>query len=271
MDLLAPFLGEYKSLLPAFAPGVHLYRGRVCRRPVRLGDISYPPLHLVRQLGRINDIGQSIFYAATTRSVPFFELSCRPDETLALAVWKTTDRMTLNHIGYTADNSRRLLSRRALDQVYDFTAGLSRDDLGNSIRDYLAAQFSQVVPAGAEYRYKISIAIARGLLAPSNVDGLLYPTIAMSGNADNVALKPTFVDSSCRFMSVEFLSITSESATTRAFRVIDSATHVALDGMLDWSGRALKWSASSARDLVFRVEADSWVAYDRHGNRVDPD
>lgn len=118
--LIATLLRGYEVVTPKFDAGVYIYRGRKCDKLVRLCDISYPPAKLVTAFGRANEIGQPIFYGATARNVPFFELDAQPGDYIALSKWKTTEPMMLNHIGFSSEPESFKHARRKLESIYKF-------------------------------------------------------------------------------------------------------------------------------------------------------
>lgn len=99
-QILEPLFMSYAIRAPKYEPGVYLFRGRILNeRPANIGQLKHPP-EGTAGIGRANDHGESIFYAATARSVPFFELHATRGQTIALSCWKTTDTILLNHIGF---------------------------------------------------------------------------------------------------------------------------------------------------------------------------
>ena len=76
--------------------------------------------------------------------------------------------------------------------------------------NYLASKFVQFVETDKEYKYKITIAIGRKLLMGTLFNGILYPTIAISANADNIVLKTDYFDRNMQFVSVEYIEVTEK-------------------------------------------------------------
>lgn len=68
-------------------------------------------------------------------------------------------------------------------------------------------------------------------------DGLLYPSLAMRGNSDNICLLPRFVDESFHFIAVDYVrveEITPDGSYLLAN--IDHAAAAAPDGSIEWLG-----------------------------------
>jgi hypothetical protein len=145
-------------------------------------------------------------------------------------------------------------------------------DLNNFISSYLGSKFTQVVESGEEYKYKLTIAIGRKLLMSNLINGLLYPTIAMSANADNIALKTEFFDLKMKLVSVEFVKVTEQKGMQYKLNILDSATRIDEKGNILWSGRRLHWVLRNrGEEIVVKSDGNIWVAYDKNGNRVDPE
>ena len=270
-EVLTPLFRGYSVEAPVFDPGVYLCRARICKKPARLSDLSYPPHNSVMRLGRANDVGQSVFYAATARNVPFFELDVAPGDVVALSHWKTTAPLLLNHIGFSSESSTSLKSKRNLDAIYSFAANTrSRGDLNALVYDYLAEKFSRKIDGTNPHAYKLTVAISRKLLGNGPFLGILYPTVEMSGNADNVALTKDAADRALKFVSVEYVQVKSVKEGTYDIEVLDSASKVDLIGTLLWSGRRLQWQVPSKDQLKIISNGLEWLAYDKYGQRVDP-
>ncbi len=272
-EYLKPLFTGYQVSVPCFKKSVYVYRGRICDKPKNIRDISYPPPEAITRYGRLNNIGESIFYGAIVRNVPFFELDARVGDTIALSTWKSTDKMILNHVGFTDECKNLFNSNRNLSEIYDFVKEMANfGNLNNFIHSYLASKFTQPVKSGEEYKYKLSIAIVHKLSMGNLINGLLYPTIAMSANADNIALKTDFFDSNMKFVSVEFVKVVEQKSMQYKIDILDSATRLDKNGNILWSGRPLRWVLKNrGEEIVMKSEGGAWVAYNKNGNRIDPE
>lgn len=269
---LIPLFKGYKVTVPKFEEGIYLYRGRICKKkPINKKEIIYPVPEKIKRYGRANDIGESFFYATTARAVPFFELNVGKGDYVALSKWKTTDKLLVNHIGFSNECKEYLKSTRLLDEIYDFVKSTkSHGDLNSLVHDYLAYRFSKVTNPGEEDYYKLTIAIGRKLFKDDMFSGLLYPTIAMTGNADNIVLKNTFVDTSLEFKSIEYIEINEAKDREYKVQILDSATKINEKGDFIWSGRGIQWQLKEKdQEFIFKSEGGEWIAYDKYGNRVD--
>jgi hypothetical protein len=268
---LTPLFRGYRTSAPRFEPGIYVYRGRKCQKPTNLCEIFYPPSHAVTTIGRANDIGESVFYGGTGKAVPLVELGVQPGDLVALSCWKTNGALILNHVGFSSAPDSFKGATRKLDEVYDFVRSTRKHgDLNALVHDYLAHTFARQVKD--QHHYKLTIAISRELLSGSIIDGLLYPTIKMSGNADNIAFKKQSADRLLQFVSVEYILVKEVRDMQTDIDILDSATRVDPIGTLIWSGRGLQWQLRQQGDQLRVVnEFGQWVAYDTLGRRVNPE
>jgi hypothetical protein len=267
---LTPLFQGYRVLAPKIAPGTYIYRARKCNKPVLLKDLSYPPPQSVVRRGRANDIGEAVFYGATAREVPFYEIGLKQGDFVALSCWKVTDAILVNHVGYSSDAFPMAI--RAIDGCYPFVESTRRcSDLNSLVHDYLAFAFSQPVESGREQLYALTLAISRKLFGKRRMlGGIMYPAVAVCGNADNIVLRKEVADDSLRFLSVEFALVKSTGRDEINIEVMDSATRTDLLGTIEWSGRGLEWQLNPGEQLELIGEGGRWVAHNSLGKRVDP-
>jgi hypothetical protein len=266
--LTAVFRG-YQVVAPQFAPGIGLFRARICEKPANVRELSYPPPHVVG-LGRVNQPGKPLLYCCTSRQAPFFEVRPPAATTLALVHWETTAPMLLNHVGYTSQAFRALGSARPHAGWSDVPAEIPAIDGNVEVAEFISDLFTRVVPRGEEHVYKLTVAVAEKLFAVDLFDGLLYPTVPMRANADNIALKPIYADTHLRFLGAAFVRIDAERDFAYDITVLDTAREVGTDGAIYWTGRRDQWVVRDGRSLTFTVQNGKWVALDAAGNIVEP-
>ena len=152
------------------------------------------------------------------------------------------------------------------------------------VHEFLAAEFSRVVEPGSEHEYKLSIAIAEKLLGPLNTEnggstipagsqfgGLIYPALAMSANADNLALLPEIVDQHLDLEQVEYIRVEDKTSETQfQVTVLDFANSWGSDGSIEWKGRRPQWQIQAGEAVQVSVENGRWVARDVNGEIIEP-
>jgi hypothetical protein len=312
---LEPLIDGMVVSAPLVPSGTFLYRGRLLNSEftkaagVSLADLIYPPLARARA-GRVNRPSKPMFYCSVSKESVLFELDdLRAGSELILTNWQTTDQMVLNSIGYTqrvfdALGAKRKCPTWAPEKVDDPAAAgtvsvpeVSREqlyakfgsDLNDDLRHILSELFATRVTTAELAQYKITAAIAElhlGRLADplekkpkisqTEFSGLLYPSIGMWANADNLALIPWFVDKHVKFLKAAHLRIDSYAAdadgrASMHWTGIDCATEFGDDGCLRWLGRNQNWTIKPLQKVKFKCVrgpySDGDYEYNADGNQ----
>lgn len=273
-ELLSVLFRGYTLRAPRFHEGLILYRGiPYSQKPQKLVDLSYPPLEFAKS-NRASRDGEQIFYCSNLENVPFFELNLQPGERLVVSKWKTTRRLLVNNVGYADKNFEKLKAGRKNGNWWDDIKPTEENqqlDQNFLIRDFLATKFSQPISPENEDYYKLTIAIAEHHFKSDIFYGLIYPTIQMRGNADNFAIKKSFVDSGgLQFLEVYFIEITEVLDFKYNINRIDWANSISPNGIIEWKGRIPQWSIEPGQELKFSVKDEKWIATDNDGNIIEP-
>jgi hypothetical protein len=267
-DIIDPLFDGFQISAPIFETGLVIYRGRICEKPTHLSDIINPKAEFVRNYGRANDIGQSVFYAGIGMITPTSELHAQPGDTIVYSHWISTDKITLNHIGFSSEVEKILSGKRDLEKIYEFVEKTKNiGDLNTKVYNYLANQFIRIVSPNDNYLYKISAAISKKL-SGGIIDGIMYPSVALNTNSDNIVLSPESVDGKFKLISIEFMKLISLNNNDYKMKTLDTATTISDSGEIEWSGRTLSWSSNNG--ILITVEPDEMVKEDSHGNRIFP-
>jgi hypothetical protein len=261
--------------IPVFDPGMRLHRARKMKSlPSTLAEIGAPPAIKVAADQRCNRAGESLFYCSSARNAPFFEVHAQVGEHLVLSEWRTTAKMKVNHIGYTRPTFERLGSTRSAPSWRPDKAPPLSSPRAQTIDELFSSFFIVDVNGGQEYLYKATIALAEILIPKPTAegafpfDGLIYPTIPMKGNCDNLALRPEFVERGVEFVKAEYLLIKQIDGMQMNFDILDFANSTC-DGKLEWKGRPGHWVLQGqGQQLQFKAENGEWTARDSSGNIV---
>jgi RES domain len=256
-----------------------LYRGVPwdCR-PDLISQLSYPPLDRVSQLGRVNRPGQSVFYASCAPPGVFYELKVHEGDRIAFSEWEVIKPLWMHNLGYHSDALARLgaapnSARRPLTEpIPDETQRNER------LRKKVALAFTANVTPGFEYRYKQSVALTEFWCEhqqnlpiypdgpqTSEVAGIVYPSLQMRGDADNVAFWPKFVHSSLALRHVQYVLVEKADYTRLAF------SFLSLDLAHEFvGGTSIRWRndlpLEDARRCHIAAENGKWVQRDGQGN-----
>lgn len=269
-DLLEPALEGHMAWAPEFEPGVSLFRARIMGKPTWVNQCSYPPACRV-SIGRANRAGCPVLYCALSKETALFEVRPQPGDSLAICEWQTRVQMNVNHIGYSPAVFARLGSVRTHPSWMSLPVTIPGGEDNLKIQEFLAETFTFDAVLGQEHRYKLSVAIAEKFLINSPFDGLLYPTMQMRANADNIALLPTFADTNLAFRRCVFLCVDSVDVVESEImtRVLDTADSAEPDGRINWSGQVSAWALGATKSIVKRYNGTRWVGFDEDGHPVD--
>src|ERR1700730_13830104 len=192
-ELMNPLLDKFRIAAVRYKKGIYINRMRKCDQPTQIRDITYPPAQLT-SIGRANEEGKPLFYGSIGKNVPLFELDPSIGDKIAISTWKTKEDIILTQIGFTKDTAVQLQTVRNFEERSFVQSMKAFRETNQAIYNFFAQCFTQKIPPEESHRYKLTVAIANWLISGSEFAGILYPTIRMSGNADNVALKPEVVD-----------------------------------------------------------------------------
>lgn len=206
---------------PIYPAGTLIYRAvRVTERPSHKSRISYPPPQFATINGRLNKVGEVIFYGALKQFAScLLECGHKVGEFFAVSAWLTTSTMTMNHLGYSQAVLDQMKARRELPSFAKWDAD---DERNRIIREWQSRVFTATVPRNQEHLYRLPIALKNFALAPmvqtypgvpTLFSGVVYPSVAMWFLADNIAILPSEVDSKLSLFEVILLTIDSVIAT----------------------------------------------------------
>lgn len=270
---LSPLMIGFHIQMPIFDAGTFLYRARKLSPQFRKedgitrADLIYPNA-AKSNLGRLNRLGNPVFYAGMQKETPFFEIpGISAGDDLILTYWKTTERMLVNNIGYTEHAFEQLGAKRPVPDWYAPTLNsqsseqtlslltlskevaeiaMSIDDAGE-LKKAFSKYFTRQVNADESFRYKLTTAIGELHLGDiknqkAKFAGILYPSVRMWANGDNVALQPWFVDDHLEFRKAIHVRIRETRETAFDIDYLDVAHAFDEIGVLKWLGRLKNWT-----------------------------
>ena len=262
----------HKKIVPTNI-NLKLYRGVKWReKPSNVRKLSSPPSSKVDKLHRAGRDGYPLFYCCTDRNAIFFELgSLSKGDKVALSEWNIIDSVLVNHVGYHPEILQNFGSNRECPSWAVSCSSNEFEETDVIIDKFLASEFTRKVNAGKEHLYKISIAIAEQHFHDDIFDGLMYPTVAMKGMADNFAFKPEVINKKLVIKKVEYIRI-EECLNDSEYKisVLDFADSFTKDGQIEWKGRRPQWVLrEKGETLNIAVENGKWVARNSDGEIVE--
>lgn len=272
-ERLRTIIPGYALNSPIIQKEAMLYRGVKWKdKPQKILDLSYPPEKYVKNLHRAGRPGKSLFYCSLSREAPFFELGVVPGVKIAVSHWQTTAPIVVNNVGYHQEVFGSLSSNRECPSWGKGTDYEKLEKTTAFIKEFFAAEFAKIVPPGQEYLYKLSMAIAELHFSSDMFGGLLYPSMAMRANADNLALKPECVDKYLSLRKVEYIRVDETDASRFKVTIMDFADTFGEDGGIQWKGRHPHWVMREMGQILnLTVENGRWVARNEKSEIVEPE
>ncbi len=249
-------------------------------RPDLIAQLSYAPLDKVRQLGRLNRPGQSVFYGSVAPPGVFYELKAYEGSRIAFSEWEVTEPLWMHNLGYHADALTRL-GAAPNNARLPLTEPIPNETQRNKrLRKKVALAFTVDVSAGFEYRYKQSVALTEFWCEhdqklpvypdgpqTDEIAGVVYPSLQMRGDADNVMFWPKFVHSSLALRHVQYVLVEKADHARLAFTFLSLAL---ADAFAGGPATAIKWRddlpPEDARRCHIALENGKWVQRDGWGN-----
>lgn len=279
---LAPVVKGMVVASPIFDTGTYLYRARKIDNEfnkaagINYADLIYPPKHKAK-LGRLNRDNESVFYCSMGKEAPFFELQdLQPGCELVLTFWRTTEVMYVNNIGYTKPIFDQLGASRPCPQwfVVNQSGTTARavislpdasqerletaiaGDANRDLRHAFSKHFMHKVKGIETEKYKLTTAIGELHLGSINggaqhFGGVLYPSVRMFANSDNLALLPWFVDRHLSFRKAVHIRIDRIDGTKFSITTLDCAKTFDQDRRLSWLGRVTCWTLQPGQTAKF--------------------
>jgi hypothetical protein len=102
--------------------------------------------------------------------------------------------------------------------------------------------------------YKLTAAIAEAhlgtIVGMGNFSGLLYPSVRMWANGDNIALTPSYVDEHLEFRRATRVRIEKRTNTDFDITNVECAKQIDEAGHLKWLGRILGWDVPPQSRII---------------------
>ncbi len=160
-----------------------------------------PPKGYISQLGRCNDIGESMFYCSNHFETAILEVRPIQGQFITVARFLPIKKGGLLPSFRIKPNCIQHLKKikEFKSCITDFDL-LKRDTKFLEVDNLLDELFTEVVSDDESHKYKVSNAITRCMLANTvddkgnqfSMNGMIYPSIVNSMNSINVLLKPIY-------------------------------------------------------------------------------
>ncbi|WP_395056462.1 RES domain-containing protein [Flavobacterium sp.] len=180
---------------PIFRARKHSEKGKLFEN---MSDLIYPINP--SKYGRLNDVGESIFYGALNKDTAFVEMRLKVNDevTLLESKRKSSSQLLMMEIGIKEiiieKGSKPDFNRVHLDRFEQTCDSMEKKDRYHIINDFLITEITKIVSDSETYKYKSTIAIGQHYIKGNPAtEGMLYPSITRQ-KAGCIALKPHSYD-----------------------------------------------------------------------------
>jgi hypothetical protein len=211
-------------------------------------------------IGRLNQADNPIFYCSVSPDSLVFELECQPGEELVICEWKTLKDIWAFNI--------------YLNDPRNLTPELA--ELHQSINELFESLFRRKI---SNNEYHSTIAISEVLFDPigglpdnEQAGAIIYRSVAMQSQIDNLAIKPWFADRHLEWVNAVHIRVISISSGVSETKELDFSNEMTDSGKLIWKGRPPKryWPVNPENLLVFEESEYGEICKDESGKVVLP-
>lgn len=206
-----------------------------------IGELIYPKN--ATTIGRLNEIGESLFYGASHRDTALLEMRPKLGEEFTILESRLIDitnapkfmEVGIRELMTIQNHSPDFLiqNRRFLEKTLASKDNKLRYKL---INDFLIREITKIVNENETYNYKGTIAIGQFYIKGNTiVDGMIYPSISRSG-AECIAIKPESYDRFYRpdrCFKIKIVDIDSNGIPTAY--CTNNSIKIESDGMIIWN------------------------------------
>lgn len=261
-----------------------VYRCRLCNEPLTSGisEFSYNPHPRADSFQRIGRPGERVFYASTSPLAAKHEIRPGVGDIVYLSSWRLTRPPVCFTFGYDEVVYRRLNPENDVPLHFkDRSANqtLHLNELYRMCNEALATPTSE-----EPLIHKLSSAFlealghSSGMMIEGNrpeflrngiIDGVLYPAVAMRLLADNLALKPDYVDKFARLQWVEKVLVERVSDDgPYEFSILDFGVPDYSRKVVVWNRRLPRVWLQTGERYTARFKDGAFVVFDQNGREV---
>jgi hypothetical protein len=239
-ELITSFVKGQPGWMLKLRPPSIFFRGIIYpTKPEYFSNIIYPPTKIAGQ-NRANRTGESMFYGSFHLIAALFEINAKKGDYVAISKWGINKPVYLAQTGYL---KKSFTNRREMPPWGEFNHKAFNLEVSSFVDDYIAESFSQKIISNSQNVYKLTNAIAESFLRKKEIEGMLYPSVALNGLNDNIVLKPNIIHSGQLYLiHIRWVQILDVIDNDRyVIEDLDICTEIGRDGFLSWKGEPGNW------------------------------
>lgn len=251
-EMIAEIIDQYPlQVRPLRLSGVYRARKRMFSEPfTHTKELWHPPFSAIQKPGRLNDKGESRFYAADTSNTAMLELRPAVGDiiTVLLAHTQNEPSVLLKKVVFIGiERSRSSAIQNLTDEDIFRKSRLFRESLGEDnykkwliIDNYLSNILGKAILDSEEHMYKPTIALANLLFSNPNLDAVNYPSVETKDNGINICMTPEKADFYFRPSEAWMVRIDGEDShpvtneKLPRFKFLRRSRHIPTEGNIEW-------------------------------------
>lgn len=243
---LEEFLNGYSVRGIELPAGTFVYRARCLiagfekEHATNVDQFHMPPAKFASRQ-RLNSAGAPVFYCSTAWEPLPYEVRATAGMSLIISSWKLSRLAMIVALGYSKVSLAMLGATRDVP-AWGIGSGFSGAS-GNPQReeDFLAELLMKPVTDDDLSHYRLTSALGGILLGKVRGEdrvlaGLVYPSVSMSGNGDNIAFAPWFANDHLTCSGLQEHKIISRKGLEIETKCIDRSIAIDDKGTISWSG-----------------------------------
>lgn len=241
---------EFPIPITIYAKGTKFIRNRVHREDEilfeKVDQLSYRlDIQNIKNFGRANEPGQSVFYCADNDILSFVETSHiareqkeKDFEYITSGIWVSTENIIavslLTNDDIKGQHTEIDESSKSFENLINTQNDESASAFGRLFQ-FLSKQFSRVAEGNSNH-YKITTAFANYIFdSVEKADGILYPSTLYKTEGFNFAFKPEVVDNKMQFYAAQRIKMQNMGNKKYVETdKIESAIHHTKDNIIHW-------------------------------------
>ena len=243
---LEEFLKGYSVKGIVLPAGTFVYRGRCLmadfekEHAINVNQFHMPPSKFASRQ-RLNAAGAPVFYCSTAWEPLLYEVRATAGMSLIISSWKLLRPAMIVALGYSKASLAMLGATRD-GPAWGTSSGFSgASDNPQGEEDFLAELLMKPVTDNDFSHYRLTSALGGILLGKVRGEdrvlaGLVYPSVSMSGNGDNIAFAPWFANDHLTCSGLQEHHIVGKNGMEFETKCIDRAIAIDDDGAISWSG-----------------------------------
>lgn len=160
-------------------------------------ELKYKPSDKVKDFGRFNNIGESIFYGSHSYEIAMSECKIKEGDFFTISEYELIDKtepLPFWLLGINAETYKKYFPKNIPLPQYNAFIGELNEIKENGIQRFIYDELTKKVTDDKTYNYKTTVALGN-MFFKSEDKGVIYPSIAADKKDINIAFPPKLFDS----------------------------------------------------------------------------